>query len=212
MTTLDIKKGLFSICSSYLDKEDQKYITSTTDETFKCCLKYCVSPEKCYDICDKKWNTGLASDYSNLKKCIDTCDISNSQCTKICSLARGFTYQDDPFNICSSKKCLTDNNIVDSKCISSNKKELLECCRSNCTPTSTLDCEAHCSTSYDLATIQPKMYSMPVNSKINSKINSKESYTYIKNTGISIYILLSLFVFGITIFILLKNKKLILKT
>ena len=195
MTILDIKKGLFSVCSSYLDKEDQKCIISTNDEKFKCCIKYCIPIENCYNICDKKWNTGSKSDYYKLKRCINSCENNNKQCTKICSLSREFSLSNDPFTICSSEKCFNSNK-TDYKCITDNKKELINCCIENCTPSYNLDCESHCNTSYDLATIQYKPYIFPK--------NLKEDYVYNQNSKkILIYIIMLSFLvitFGLLLF------------
>ena len=111
---------------------------------FKCCLNTCKPfIEECNNSCISLKN-------NKQKNCQLTCvDIKNI-CKDNCMASSMWDKNNPIFIATKMSNCGSYYTNIDYKCLKKNKKSIIKNCKSNCIPTSIIDCSKYCNFSYDI--------------------------------------------------------------
>ena len=209
--------GIYNLCSSYLDKESGQYIETSEIDKTKCCLGV---NKKQADICRKQcYNRyGIHSDSPNSEKyrlCYTSCENAALFSDIVCRRTSEIWGNKNPFIICAKElDCQDKDNqkIMVPECVKKNKDALIRCCRRNCIPTTSVNCDEHCDISFeatqDLKILNP-LWANTYKMEKSPMQRMKEIKNYIKPAknpvisilwyiiGISIILLISAIIFFI---------------
>jgi hypothetical protein len=149
----NFNNGMYSLCSSFLNKETGQYIEESEISKTKCCLGV---NKKQVDICRDECYTryGIHSENPNSEKyrlCYTSCENTAIFADVVCRRTSELWGEKNPFIICAKQTgCIDkyDKTIIDPECVKKNKNNLIKCCRQNCTPTTSIDCDEHCDVSF----------------------------------------------------------------
>jgi hypothetical protein len=109
-------------------------------------------------------------------------------CDKICESAR-FDWNQKIFDPCLKTSNCLKGEILNNKCLTDKKDELLKCCLSNCKPEENLNCEQHCGISYDINLERSTRGGIP-ESVMDSKIPKKNNKIYISFIVVSVLLII----------------------
>jgi hypothetical protein len=215
--------GLYSLCSSFLDKETGKYKEVSEINKTRCCLQ--VNKKQadiCRDECYIRY--GIDGSEPNAEKyrlCYSSCENAAIFADIVCRRTSDIWGDNNPFIICAKEYGCTDeydNNKMSPECVKKNKDKLITCCRKKCIPTTTVNCDDHCDVSfeavYDRRKLNPaweNTYKMKPSPE--QRMKDIQNYTPPDKKSLSIIwyiigiILLILIVFFTYYLIVVRNKK-----
>jgi len=214
---------IYSLCSSFLDKESGQYIEVSEIDKTKCCLGV---NKKQADICREECYTryGVNSedpDYEKYRLCYTSCENAAIFADVLCRRTSKLWGENNPFIICAKEIGCTDkydNNKMNPSCVKKNKDELIKCCRQNCIQTTTVDCDEHCDVSYSAVYDRRKLNPLWENTyemKQSPEERMKEIKNYVSpdKKGLSILwyiigiiIILFIFFFITSMLVIIKKK------
>lgn len=165
-------KGLYYPCSGVWDDTSNSFRNAHDSEVFECCLDLCTPASQ---YCNKKCNEELQRIYNPSthaalppaqahKRCLKTCDIFTDLCRSQCRIsAPGFNVDNKYFSCADSVGCPRGlGQVPDAKCVKKHKDTIMKCCRKECVPGYTVDCQHECDTLQSVV-LDPAALGLPPN-------------------------------------------------
>lgn len=167
------KFWLYSPCAKKLDVESGEFRDATNSEVFKCCAAKCKPKhEFCKNLChqdlSKLYNLDFNIYRQNknfiLGRCLGNCRVMNVLCGNEClGLTPDFSLNNSYYDCARQNGCPNELGELPTKeCVEKNKDVIFNCCRSNCNPTGTTDCQELCET-LQQTILDPSSLGLPSN-------------------------------------------------
>ncbi len=144
-----LQTSLLPFCEGSWDEDKQNFTNDNSMDVINCCLNKCKNRigfcfEKCHEYHGPK---GKKPNYNAHIKCHKQCNDLIAVCETAC-----LEYPSEGISFLS--KCASEQNcgtypLFDRKCLEVNKENILDCCKTDCIPTNTIDCTGQCNDFYN---------------------------------------------------------------